>query len=37
LLAGQVLVILVILGGTIVGRNWIRPKHVAQRGTGREQ
>ena len=37
LLAGQVLVILVILGGTIVGRNWIRPKHVAQHGTGREQ
>ena len=37
LLAGQVLVILVILGGTIVGRNWIRPKHVARHGTGREQ
>jgi hypothetical protein len=37
LLAGQVLVILVILAGTIAGRNRIRPKGVALRGTGREQ
>ena len=37
LLAGQVLVILVILGGAIAGRNRSRPKKVAQRGMGREQ
>jgi len=37
LLAGQVLAILVILGGTIAGRNRGRPKSVAQRGMGREQ
>jgi Double zinc ribbon len=37
LLAGQVLVILVILAGTIVGRNRIRSKGVGQRGMGRER
>jgi len=37
LLAGQVLFILVILGGAIVGRNRIRPKSLGQRGLGREQ
>jgi hypothetical protein len=37
LLAGQVLVILVILGGTIAVGSRIRPKSVARRGAGREQ
>jgi len=37
LLVGQVLVILVILGGAIAGRNRSRPKSVARRGMGREQ
>ena len=37
LLAGQVLVILVILAGTMVGRNRSRPKGVGQLGMGRER
>ena len=37
LLAGQVLVILVILGGTIAVGSRIRPKSVPRRGAGREQ